>query len=405
MISVSRLLGADSRSGDSLRYGDKASHGMSRHGAGIPTPESAAQRRPIVVWNITRTCNLRCLHCYTDSESKKYGGELTREEGFALLDDLAAFGVPSVLLSGGEPFVHPHLFDYITRAREKGLRVTISTNGTLISKERAARLNEIGVSYVGISLDGIGATNDTFRGKTGAFVEAVEGIRNCLSQGVRVGLRMTLTRHNVEDLPGIFRFIREEKIPRVCFYHLVPTGRGRKIAGDDLTQALARRAVDQIIAFSEEIRERGDATEILTVDQPADGPYLLLHLAEAGDPRAAAVEEKIRWNGGGRWGSGVGIGCVGPTGNVHPDQFWRDQILGNVREKPFSRIWEDPENDLLAGLRNRLPRLKGRCAACRFISMCGGGFRARAAYAGDPWGEDPGCYLTDAEIGREVVAQ
>ena len=221
MISVSRLLGAESRSGDSLRYG--------HHGTAIPTPKSAAERKPIVVWNITRTCNLKCIHCYTDSAAQKYGGELSREEGFALLDNLASFGVPSVLLSGGEPFVHPHLFDYITHARERGLRVTISTNGTLITPERAQRLAETGASYVGISLDGIGVTNDRFRGKEGAYDDAVAGIRNCMKAGVRVGLRMTLTQHNVEDHQGSCRFLPEDKIPRVCFYHL-SSGRGRTIA-------------------------------------------------------------------------------------------------------------------------------------------------------------------------------
>lgn len=392
MISLSRLLGADAHGGDALRYGD-------RH-ADRSAPKSAAERRPVVVWNTTRTCNLRCVHCYSDSEARRYDGELTTEEARLLLDDLRAYGVPAVLMSGGEPLARPDAFLLIEYAQKIGQKVTLSTNGTLISEKAAARLQSAGVVYVGISLDGIGETNDRFRGVEGAFDRAVQGIRNCLAAGLRVGLRMTLTRHNVADLGRIFAFVERERIPRVCFYHLVPTGRGREMAADRLPPSEARAAVGEIIEWAERLRTSGSVTEVLTVDSPIDGPFLLGRLRAALDPRAGEVERRLKWNGGGRWGSGVGIGCIGTTGDVHPDQFWRDVVLGNVRERKFSEIWSDDSIDLLAGLRDRLPRLKGRCASCGFLEMCGGGFRARAAHTtGDAWAADPYCYLTDAEIG------
>lgn len=394
MISLSRLLGAAPASGDGLRYGDAAGPHA------IATPKSAAERKPIVVWNITRTCNLACVHCYSDSHARSYAGELTGEEGLALIDDLADFGAPSLLLSGGEPMVHPLFRTFVAHARRRGLRVTISTNGTLLTPSRAAFLKDVAVSYVGVSFDGIGAVNDRFRGKKGAFDAAVAGLRAARAAGLRVGLRMTLTRHNAEDLPNVFRFVEDEGIDRVCFYHLVYSGRGRFLAGDALAPAEIRAAVDAIVDFAGRTLGR---VEVLTVAQPADGVYLYLRLARAGDPRAEEVLRRIRWNGGGRWGSGVGIACVGPTGDVHPDQFWRDAVLGNVRKRPFSEIWSDASNEILAGLRDRLPRLRGRCGLCRFRDACGGGFRARAAFFGDAWGEDPACYLSEEEILEAAV--
>lgn len=395
VISISRLLGADARDGDALRYGDRPNGRPGRHAA----PRSAAERRPVVVWNATRTCNLRCVHCYSDSEARRYRGELSTDEGRALLDDLRAFGVPALLLSGGEPLVRPDAFDLLAHAKAIGLKVTLSTNGTLIDERAAGRLLAADVAYVGISLDGIGPTNDRFRGVDGAFDRAIRGIRACLAVGLKVGLRMTLTRHNVADLDRIFDLVEAERIPRVCFYHLVPSGRGRFLDADILRPDETRAAVEKIIRWADDLRRRASPIEVLTVANPADGPFLLLHLRNAADPRAGEVERRLAWNGGGLWGSGTGIACVGPTGDVHPDQFWREAVVGNVRDRPFSLIWSDPSCDLLAGLRDRLPRLRGRCAGCRFVFLCGGGFRARAAAAGDAWGPDPGCYLSDAEVG------
>jgi radical SAM protein with 4Fe4S-binding SPASM domain len=386
MVNITKLYCGEEQPADGLRYG----HG---HGA----PKSAAERRPIVVWNVTRTCNLRCVHCYSDSHAQKYPGELTPEEAKRVIDDLVAFKVPALLFSGGEPLTRPDLLELMEYAATSGLRVTLSTNGTLIDEPTAQWLHEIGLTYAGISLDGIGETNDLFRGKKGAFDGAVRGMRNCRAVGQKVGLRLTLTRRNCMDLHDIFNFIEAEDIQRACFYHLVYSGRGN--AADELTTAEIRRAMDIILERTRAFHERGLKKEILTVDNHADNVYLYLKLCERKSARAEEVYQLMKWNGGGANSSGVGIANIDTQGNVHPDQFWQSATLGNVKQRPFSEIWSDNSIPLLAGLRNRLPLLKGRCGQCRFKEICGGSFRVRAAQVyGDPWASDPACYLTDNEI-------
>lgn len=392
MINVTKLYCGEDQPADNLRYG----HG---HGA----PKSAAERRPIVVWNITRTCNLRCVHCYSDSYAQKYAGELTHEEALRNLDDLAAFKVPAVLFSGGEPLTRPDLLDLIAYARSKGLRVTLSTNGTLLDETIAKRLRELDLTYAGISLDGIGETNDRFRGKVGAYDAAVRGMRNCRAVGQKVGLRLTLTKRNCQDLDQIFDFLEREDIQRACFYHLVYSGRGN--TADELTREDIRRAMDTILARTLDFQRRSLPKEILTVDNHADNVYLYLKLREVDPGRAEQVYKLMKWNGGGANSSGIGISNIDTQGNVHPDQFWQAATLGNIRQRKFSEIWSDNSIPLLAQLRNRLPLLKGRCGGCKFKEICGGSFRVRAFQVhGDPWAPDPGCYLTDEEIGYAEVA-
>jgi len=386
VVNITKLFCGENQPADALRYG---------HGAGAP--RSAAERRPIVVWNCTRTCNLRCVHCYSDSYAQKYPDELTTEQARANMDDLAGYGIPALLFSGGEPLTRPDVFELMAYATGKGLRVTLSTNGTLIDAATAARLKNIGLTYVGISLDGIGATNDLFRGKTGAFDAAVRGLRHCRAVGQKVGLRLTLTRRNCADLHEIFDFIEAERIERACFYHLVYTGRGN--VADELSPAEVRRAMDIIVERTAALFAKGDPREILTVDNHADNAYLYLKLRERDPARAAQVYSWMKWNGGGANSSGVGIANIDWLGNVHPDQFWQTATLGNVKERPFSAIWSDHTIPLLAQLRNRRPLLKGRCATCRFQEICGGSFRVRALQVyGDPWAPDPACYLRDEEI-------
>ena len=338
MINISKLYCDQITPGDWLRYGRKGSG--ERPGEAVPA--KASERRPIVVWNITRTCNLRCVHCYNDSGVGKPCNEITTEKAKAVIDDLAGFGVPSILFSGGEPLMRPDLFELIEYAVGKGLRTVISTNGTLIAEDRAKEIKRLGVSYVGISLDGIGPINDRFRGVPGAFERAVRGIRNCQDAGVRIGLRLTLTRRNVQDLEGLFDFFEAQGIERACFYHLVPSGRGAAIAGEDLTHAQTRDALDRILATTRQFKEAGRKTDILTVDNHVDGVYLYLKLLAENSPRAAEVWKLLTWNGGGLYSSGVGIGCIDYNGNVHPDQFWWHYDLGNVYERPFSKIWTIP---------------------------------------------------------------
>jgi radical SAM protein with 4Fe4S-binding SPASM domain len=386
MLNLTSLLCSLDQPADALRYG--RGHG---------SPRSAAERRPVVVWNVTRRCNLRCVHCYSDSAAQFYDGELTDAECRTVCDDLAGFGVPAVLLSGGEPLMRPRFFELASYARSLGLRLTLSTNGTLLTPPAAEQIKDLGFSYVGISLDGIGAAHDSFRGRDGAFLKAMAAFRNCREVGQKVGLRLTLTRHTVRELDNILRFIEDEDVPRVCFYHLVYSGRGSEL--ETLQPAETKAALDKIMDRVEQWTAEGRPREVLTVDQPADAAYLLMRLDERDQARAGRARELLSWNGGGANSSGIGIGNIDSQGNVHPDQFWQSETLGNVKEQPFSQIWTGTTSPVVAGLRQKPRPVEGRCADCRWFSLCGGGFRVRAwQRTGNPWAEDPGCYLSQEDI-------
>ncbi len=385
MISITKLYCDRSTWGDTLRYA---------------TPFE--QRKPIVVWNSTRRCNLKCVHCYSQSCNEDYEGELTNEQAKAMIRDLAAFKAPVLLFSGGEPLMRQDMYELGAYAKEQGMRPVISTNGTLITKSAASKIKETGFGYVGISLDGVGETNDRFRGVKGAFDAALKGFENCLSIGQKVGIRLTLTKDNIHDLPAIFDLIEEMEIPRACFYHLVYTGRGAEIVNDDLTAEQTREAYELILDRSMDFHRRGLEKDILMVDNHCDGVYLYMRLLKEDPQRAKAIYKLLEMNGGNA--SGVAIGCVDNLGNVHADQFWQSHTFGNVKDRPFSEMWTDLSDPIMAGLKNRKPLLKGRCAQtnCKWIDICNGNFRARAvAVYDDPWMQDPACYLTDEEIRRE----
>jgi radical SAM protein with 4Fe4S-binding SPASM domain len=402
VINISKLYCDQVTPGDWLRYGKEKSG--EREGEFVP--KTASERRPIVVWNITRACNLKCVHCYNDSGAGKADDELSTKEAKIVLDDLSKFGVPSILFSGGEPLMRPDLFELIEYAVERGVRTVISTNGTLITPDVAKQIKRHGVSYVGISLDGIGDINDKFRGVAGAFDKAVAGIKNCQDAGVRIGLRLTLTKRNVQDLERLFEFFESENIERACFYHFVPSGRGENIASEDLTHAQTRDAVEAILARTKMFKQAGRTTDILTVDNHVDGVYIYLKLLKADSARAEDVWKLLTWNGGGLYSSGVGIGCIDFHGKVHPDQFWWHYDLGDVRKRPFSEIWTDTSDPLLRGLKDRREHIKGRCRVCKFFDACGGSLRVRAdLHFDDPWAPEPACYLSDSEIGLDGEKQ
>lgn len=280
MISISRLLCDTISPGDSLRYG---SQGV----AGDHTGQAGGNGRgPVVVWNCTRRCNLRCIHCYASALDRKDPAELTTAQGRKLIGDLADFKVPAILFSGGEPLLRPDIFELAALACRKGMRVALSTNGTLIDGEKAGRLQAIGLAEVGISLDGIGAANDRFRRARGAYRAALQGIRNCLTLGMRVSLRMTITRFNHDQVAYIFGLAEEEGIDRLCFYHLAYAGRAGSLQEADLTHGQARSTLDEICRNTLDLHRRGLSKEVLTVGNHADGVYLYLKLLK--EPAAPA---------------------------------------------------------------------------------------------------------------------
>jgi radical SAM protein with 4Fe4S-binding SPASM domain len=316
-----------------------------------------------------------------------------------MIDSCADFGCPVMLFSGGEPLMREDLFDLMKHASNRGMRTTLSTNGILITREMARELKSYKMGYVGISLDGMAETHDAFRRSRGSWKKALKGLENCREEGLRTGLRITLTKHNYKEVPDIFNLLVEREINRICFYHLVYTGRGSEIMEEDLSPGQTRETLDLIIEKTLELHEQGHDREVLTVDNHADGPYLWMWAKKNRPELADRIFEMNLTNKA--KSTGQGISCVSWNGDVMPDQFWRDKVLGNVRENRFEDIWLNTNNTFLTDLRKREQLVTGKCARCRFLDICRGGFRARAeAKFGDMWAEDPACYLTEEEISK-----
>jgi heme d1 biosynthesis radical SAM protein NirJ len=354
--------------------------------------------KPVVIWNLTRRCNLRCRHCYTISADVDFPGELTDDEAMAVLEDLRGFSIPALILSGGEPLSHPSFFTIAERARTLGFpHLALSSNGTKIA-ENIERIAALGFDYVGISLDGIGSVNDRFRGIAGAYDDALAGIRACREHGVKVGLRFTLTKDNAALLPDMLALCDAEGIDKFYLSHLVYAGRGDKNRGEDAQHSHTREAMNFLIDHAWKAIDRGAPLEIVTGNNDADAVWFL-RWAERHFDAARVAHLRAHLEAWGGNSSGVGVANIDPQGRVHPDTYWSDYTIGNVRTLPFSALWTG-QDAMLALLRQRPRPLKGRCGACAYQAVCGGNTRIRALQVtGDPWAEDPACYLTNQEIG------
>jgi heme d1 biosynthesis radical SAM protein NirJ len=353
---------------------------------------------PVVIWNLIRRCNLACQHCYSISADIDFPGELTTREIEATMDDLRAFGVPVLILSGGEPLLHPDIFAISHRAKAMGFYVGLSTNGTLIDAALLPKIAAVGYDYVGISLDGLRATHDRFRRKAGAFDASLSAVRLLREAGIKVGLRFTLTQDNAQDLPALLALMEAEDVDKFYLSHLNYGGRGDINRKTDAALLTTRRAMDLLFETCWRHLEAGRPREFVSGNNDADGVYLLHWARQRFPERAAHLAAKLaQWGGN---ASGVNVANIDNVGNVHPDTFWWDYTLGNVKERPFSEIWTDTSDPLLAGLKARPRKVGGRCGECAHFAICGGNTRVRAwQLYGDPWAEDPACYLDDEEIG------
>lgn len=355
---------------------------------------------PVVIWNLVRRCNLMCKHCYSISGDVDFPGELSTAEVFGVMDDLKAMGVPVLILSGGEPLLRPDIFEISDRAKSMGFYVGLSSNGTLIGRHNIGRLASVGYDYVGISLDGIGATHDAFRRRAGSFDQALAGLRLCRDHGIKTGLRFTVTMDNAADFPRLLELMDRERIDKFYLSHLVYAGRGNKNRGDDVCHAFTRSIMNILFERAWAAAREGGNREFVTGNNDADGVYLLHWVRERFPEKEKHIQGKLEeWGGN---SSGVNIANIDNLGNVHPDTMWWHYRLGNVRERRFSDIWSDTSDPVMAGLKQRPRSIGGRCGACAYFGICGGNTRVRAMQVtGNPWAEDPGCYLNGGEIGYE----
>lgn len=359
---------------------------------------------PVVIWNLIRRCNLTCKHCYSISGDVDFPNELSTAEVFRVMDNLKAYCVPVLILSGGEPLMRRDIFEISERAKALKFYVGLSSNGTLVDSAMADRIRDIGYDYVGISLDGIGDTHDRFRRKAGAYRQALNGLRLLRDRGIKVGVRFTMTEDNAAELPRLLDLVEREGFSKFYLSHLVYAGRGNKNRGDDALWQTTRDAMDMVIDRAWRWAKSGSEMEIVTGNNDADAVYLL-HWAERTVPDVVeSLRAKlVRWGGN---SSGINVANIDNLGNVHPDTMWWHYSIGNVKTRLFSAIWSDLSDPIMAGLKQKPRVIGGRCGACAYFDICNGNTRVRALrITGDPWAEDPGCYLTDAEIGLTVPVE
>src|SRR5665647_804335 len=352
--------------------------------------------RPVVFWNLTDRCNLSCTHCYSMSGPRRTTeGELTTAEALGLIDDLAEMHIPLILFTGGEPLIREDIWELAQHTEKKGIKVALSTNGTLITTEVARRIKESGIEYAGISLDGATAlTHDRFRNSPGAFEKTISAFAACKETGLRCGVRVTLTKENCQELEALVDLALALGASRFCLYWLVPTGRGidsytrLQLDRDEVIDALS-------LLYRKAKKTDPAAMEFLTVDAPQDCIHLLASMEQDGSPDLAEARELLQSLNGG-CSAGTRVANIDSHGNGYPCQFARSKefLVGNVRHQPFSTIWADAANPVLARFREKQARFGGRCAGCNYRDLCGGGCRVRAhAMNGDFLAEDPFCFV------------
>jgi radical SAM protein with 4Fe4S-binding SPASM domain len=371
--------------------------------AGAPRRfEAVTRNSPVVIWNICMHCNMHCPHCYAAAVAKPVPTDLTHAEGIDLIDQLADAGVRVVIFSGGEPLLRADVFDLIAHAKQRGLSPQLSTNGVLIDEEVAKRLADVGVAYVGISIDGIESFNDAYRGLEGGFEAALRGLRNAKGAGMKTGLRMTLSKRNFDQLESMIEVARDVRVNRFYVSHLVYSGRGFKVAHEDLSRDEQRSTLRWLFEKAESLLDRDREFKIVTGSNDSDGVFLLQWIRERhGDAASAKVRELLLQRGGNS--AGERILNIDSRGRVHPDQFWRAAVLGDIREERFEKILEHPMRD---ELERRLEFLTGRCGVCTEREICRGSHRERAlAFYRDRWASDPACVMEDAEIGATGLTE
>lgn len=379
MINISKLYSGKSGQSDRLRY------------------PASRDIKPIVVYNCTPRCNLRCIHCYSGSDERCNAEILSSPQARKMIDQIADYGCPVLLFSGGEPLLREDLFDLMEYAGAKGLRIVLSSNGTLITDDIARKLQQVKLSYAGISLDGPEQIHDQFRAFEGAYQATLRGIENCHLHHIRTGLRFTMTRENIDQIPHIFEIAIEAGVKRICFYHLIRTGRAQALQQATPEPEQTRSAVDTIVNLTDKFVEVGKLEEVLTVGNHADGPYLLLRMKKENHSHLSEARELLERAAGNRIGQN--ISSINWNGDVYPDQFWRNYSLGNVLEKPFSEIWQNENDPVMKILRSKTEYKDPKCARCKWFDVCKGNFRS---LSGKPeiadWLNEPACYLTEEEI-------
>jgi heme b synthase len=332
----------------------------------------------MIAWELTRSCNLNCLHCRAAAEKGPYEGELTTEDCFQFIDEVAAFSKPVLILTGGEPLLREDIFEIASYGTSKGMRVVMAINGTLLTVEKARAAKQAGIQRVSISLDGAFAeAHDRFRGVTGAFAGAMEGIRCLKETGLAFQINTTVTRRNLGEIANILQMAIEKGAVAHHIFLLVPTGRGRELTNEGVTA----KEYEEILSW---FAEQDNKIPIQLKATCAPQYYRIIH--QHGRAKGREIQEGLHAFTRGCLG-GISFCFVSHQGAVQPCGYL-EVTGGNIRERSFQEIWEQAE--VFQRLRDT-NNLKGKCNQCEYRMVCGG-CRARAyALHGDYLEEEPLC--------------
>ena len=335
----------------------------------------------MIAWEVTRSCNLNCVHCRAAANCGPYKGELSTQKCFQLLDEIAAMSSPVIILTGGEPLLRPDIFDTASYGTNKGLRMVMATNGTLVNSASAKKMISSGIKRVSISIDGKdAASHDMFRQEKGAFAGAMVGINVLKEAGVEFQINTTITTANLKQIKDILELAKKIGAAAHHIFLLVPTGRGRDLADQAITAAEYEKT---LLWFHQE----GLSCEIQLKATCAPHYFRILH-----QQKGKVTEPKKKAGGHFRESTrgclgGISFCFISHVGQVQPCGYL-ELDCGNVKNQSFSEIWENSE--VFGNLRN-LSKYGGKCGRCEFIKVCGG-CRARAYEAtGDYLAEEPLC--------------
>lgn len=336
----------------------------------------------LVFWELTKRCNLRCAHCRAEADDSLFSGELDTSAALRVVDDIAAFANPILVLTGGEPLYRADLFAIARHAVSKGLRIALATNGTLIDGEMARTIRQAGFSRVSISIDGADASShDGFRGIPGSFDRALEGARLLRAEGVEFQFNTTITRRNVDEIEGVMRLAEERGAKALHVFMLVPVGCGVEIAESDM---LSREKYEEVLTWLYH-RTKDAPFEFKATCAPHYYRIMRQEARKEGRTVSFETDGMAAVTRGCLAGSGVCF--ISHRGEVQPCGYL-PLIAGNALERPLEEIWKNSE--LFAGLR-KIDELGGKCGLCEYRAFCAG-CRARAYYdTGDCMAEEPYC--------------
>jgi len=328
----------------------------------------------MVAWELTRNCNLACIHCRASAANGPHEGELSTAECKRIIDDIVGFSAPTVILTGGEPLMRPDLFDIIEYGQEKGLRMVIAVNGTLLDESTAERLKTSGIKRVSLSVDGKDRqSHDSFRGVEGSFDAVTKAAGTLRKTGLSFQFNTTITALNINEIDDIYSLARLFGAHAWHIFLLVPVGRGRELKGKELSA----RDYEDVLHHLRTIETRNEL-EIKVTCAPH---YYRIVAENGGVPSSAGCL------------AGKSFMFISHRGEAQPCGYLEINC-GSVREHGVKKVWED--SVIYANLRN-LSSYRGKCAGCRYIKICGG-CRARAFEAtGDYREAEPLCSYGDSK--------